>query len=261
MAIRGIPVKKKTNKEKTDKKPLLITTFFVILFCVGFFGMVAYRSQMASAPQKTAKENLIDQIKAMEEENDSLEAKISALQRNISQLSLNKSFDTETTQDLEAVVKSLNAASGYSEITQGGIVVELNDNVADAQKERAENTVSFDAEKYIVHDKNILYLINEMRGFTPYICVNNQRIVANSTIRCVGSVIMVNQTRVAPPYQIRFGGDSTALMKELQSCNYYEELLNSSLIVNVSEENTIAFPAYTGTINKENITVIETEVQ
>ena len=73
-------------------------------------------------------------------------------------------------------------------------------------------TSTDDPNRYIIHYENLLYLVNDLRNAgAEGISINGQRIVVSSEIRCVGNVILVNTTRLAPPFEISAIGDPKAL--------------------------------------------------
>ena len=73
-----------------------------------------------------------------------------------------------------------------------GVTVEMND----AQKPVGSGQ---DPNLFIIHDDDILAVVNELfAAGAEAMCINGQRVVATTEVRCVGPVIMVNGNRVAP---------------------------------------------------------------
>ncbi len=65
----------------------------------------------------------------------------------------------------------------------------------------------------LIHDSDINAVVNELKACgAEAISVNRQRIVASTSIRCVGPVIHVNGVPSAPPYIIEAIGDPDGLM-------------------------------------------------
>ena len=91
---------------------------------------------------------------------------------------------------------------------------------------------------------------------------NEQRIISTSEIRCVGNTILVNVTRLAPPYHIKVIGNPAALQNAIQSSTTYEKLrvggfpLNYTLTSTYSN-NLIQIPAYVGNYSTNYITLAE----
>lgn len=56
---------------------------------------------------------------------------------------------------------------------------------------------------YLIHDDDILKVINELwAAGAEAVSINEQRLIANSEIRCADSTLSVNNTRYSPPYDI-----------------------------------------------------------
>ncbi|OFX14531.1 MAG: hypothetical protein A2Z18_02920 [Armatimonadetes bacterium RBG_16_58_9] len=78
--------------------------------------------------------------------------------------------------------------------------------------------------------------------------VNGQRMVATSSIRCVGSTILVNSVQVAPPIMIKAIGDADVLEKSLMLQGGAAENLFLLDMIEVTKQKDIIVPAYEGTI-------------
>ena len=65
----------------------------------------------------------------------------------------------------------------------------------------------------LIHDSDINAVVNELKACgAEEIAVNHQRIVASTSIRCVGPVVHVNGVPSAPPYIIEAIGDPEGLI-------------------------------------------------
>ena len=65
---------------------------------------------------------------------------------------------------------------------------------------------------YIIHDEDILKVINELRAAgAEAISLNDQRLISTSEIRCAGPTISVNNTRVAAPFVIKAIGNAKSM--------------------------------------------------
>ncbi len=79
----------------------------------------------------------------------------------------------------------------------------------DSPKRNPSETRQDVVNDYIVHDRDIREIVNELfAAGAEAISVNGQRLVASSSIRCVGPVVLVNSTQVAPPFMIKAIGKS-----------------------------------------------------
>lgn len=89
--------------------------------------------------------------------------------------------------------------------------ITLDDNTVGAEFAQKNNPTTYVASNYIVHDKDLLYLIRSLASATEACSVNDVRITDSSSIRCAGTIILINSTRLAPPYEIKIIGDPDEL--------------------------------------------------
>ena len=137
--------------------------------------------------------NLVTIIKDLESEIKNLENHIEKVRND-----LNTLRDQESTgqlQELQNQLKQLKLRAGLTPVIGNGIIITLDDNKAGLEANPKD-----DPNKYIVHYEHILNLVSELKvAGAEAISVNGQRIVTTSEIRCVGNVILINTTRIAPP--------------------------------------------------------------
>ena len=100
--------------------------------------------------------------------------------------------------------KARNYANYYA--VQGpGIIMTLND----SQQELAEGE---DITWYLIHDIDILEIINELRvAGAEAISINGERVTATTSIRCGGPTIIIDGKRHAAPFIIKAIGDQRHL--------------------------------------------------
>ena len=127
------------------------------------------------------------------------------------------------------------------------MVITLDDNKEGLKSLPAEDANKY-AHKYIIHYEHLLNLVNELRiGSAEAISINGQRLITTSEIRCVGSVILVNMTRIAPPFEIQVIG-SPKLMAESITLEQGQLgiLKTANYPVTLEEREEIIIPAYKG---------------
>jgi uncharacterized protein YlxW (UPF0749 family) len=114
----------------------------------------------------------------------------------------------------EVLAKQLDEAeilAGLSELEGPGIVVTMKD----SQIQTGSDS-SVDDELYLIHDEDILRVINELRAAgAEALSINDERILATTEIRCAGPTVSVNNSRYAAPFIIRAIGDSKNLESAL----------------------------------------------
>ena len=111
-----------------------------------------------------------------------------------------------------------------------------------------------DPNRYVIHYENLLFIINDLRNAgAEAISINGQRIVVSSEIRCVGNVILINTTRLAPPFEISAIGNPTTLAEAIEYSSTYQQLQLSGFPVSCKatdiHSTNIKVPAYTGSFS------------
>ncbi len=89
------------------------------------------------------------------------------------------------------------------------------------------------------------------------LAVNGLRIIAGSDIRCVGTVILVNSTRVAPPYEIQALGNAEALEAGIESSDEFIFLKDRDFPIKVTKNQSLTLPAYSGSFPLDNVRLLE----
>lgn len=138
----------------------------------------------------------------------------------------------DETKSLKQKINDLMAASGYKEILGPGITVNLFD------AEQGYSTVD------IVHDRDVRDVVNELFAAGAIgVAVGGQRLVANSSIRCAGPVILVNQQPVSVnPIVIIAVGDPQILSSSLDLIK--SQLKEFGIRMEIKVENQVLVPAF-----------------
>jgi len=132
--------------------------------------------------------------------------------------------------------------AGTAAVHGSGIIVTLHD----SPKKPAE--IKQDAvSDYIVHDRDIRDIVNELfASGAEAISINDQRMIATSSIRCVGPVVLVNSTQTAPPFVIRAIGKPDVLENALKLPMGVADGLFLLDMIEITKEPDIRIPAYSG---------------
>ena len=87
---------------------------------------------------------------------------------------------------------------------------------------------------------DILNLVNELfLAGAEAISINDERVVAMTDIKTVGSFILVNRTRKASPYTIKAIGDTKYLESALMIKGGYYDTYKDSYSINIQKGNVI----------------------
>jgi uncharacterized protein YlxW (UPF0749 family) len=184
----------------------------------------AYRNDLPSRRV----EELVVMLKDAEVENARLLAQVDSLRNGIK------------APDEPATAVNLPPARDTA-MTGAGIQIEISDSVKPLTKGENPNIA-------IVHNEDLLKIINELRASgAEAIAINDQRLVELSEISCAGPTILVNKTRLAPPFVIRAIGDAKTMLAALQLRGGVVEYLQFyGIQVNISKIPDIQVPMYVG---------------
>lgn len=119
--------------------------------------------------------------------------------------------------------------------------------------------VKGDPINYIVHDGDLLEVVNSLRNAgAEAISINNQRIVNSTAITCAGNIIKVNGEKIGSPFKIKAIGLTEKLNGALtMPGGYLERLETDGVQVKVEESSNIEIPKYNGVFKFEYAENIE----
>jgi uncharacterized protein YlxW (UPF0749 family) len=147
-----------------------------------------------------------------------------------------------STRDIQRIIDENKMIAGMVAVHGPGIVIQLQD----SPKRPAEAAPEVMSD-YIVHDRDIRDVVNELfDAGAEAISVNGQRLIASSSIRCVGSVVLVNRTALGAPFIIKAVGAPETLESGIRMPGgIYDDLFAWDMIL-IKREKDIRVPAYTG---------------
>jgi uncharacterized protein YlxW (UPF0749 family) len=146
-------------------------------------------------------------------------------------------------RDVQRVIEENKMIAGTVAVHGPGIVVVLQDSPKQNPSETRQDVIS----DYIVHDRDIREAVNELfASGAEAIAVNGQRLIASSSIRCVGPVVLVNSTQIAPPFIIKAIGKPETLESGFKMPGGVYDGLYMLDMVKITKEPDIFIPAYTG---------------
>jgi uncharacterized protein YlxW (UPF0749 family) len=176
-------------------------------------------------------EDLTLQLKETEKERATLKDELSKLR---GQMAKGQGFSAE--------LEKVRMEAGLISVAGPGISIILDDSKRSRQPGENPNL-------YLIHDDDLLKVINELRAAgAEAISINEQRLLATSEIRCAGPTLSVNNTRSAPPYEIRAIGNPQTLENSLKMRGGVVETLQFwGIQVSVKRHEAVTVPAYKGT--------------
>ncbi len=193
-----------------------------------------------------SEDSLRDEVLKWKEKSDNASEELSKAEKELEKQRTKATQNDETSKSNEEEIKVSNAVLGLSDVTGEGVEITLQDN-QDVTTETATNDISY----YVVHDIDILSVVNELKNAgAEAISINGERIINTTSITCAGNVAQINGEKVGAPFIIRAIGKSETLYEALNRPGGYIELLNDSGIVsNIKKSNNITIQKYKGAIN------------
>ena len=162
-----------------------------------------FRASTASqtSPNGGQRQDLLAQLTTIESEKKRLEDELTETRTRMAEIETALSQDKSLQQELVSQFDSARLQAGLTGLKGPGVVVRM----SDSPRQPGPDEVPYD---FIVHDIDLSVLVNELwASGAEAVEVNGQRMVARSSIRCVGPTVLVNTNRVASPFIVKAIGD------------------------------------------------------
>lgn len=175
-------------------------------------------------------EDLAERLKTAEKDNSKLKDEMAKL------------HDQSGSAAVAREITNLRAKAGELAMEGPGVKVTLDDSTVASKP--GDN-----ANLYIIHDDDLLRLINELRAAgAEALSINQERLLDISEIRCAGPTVSVNNNRFSPPYEIVAIGDPKTLESALRLRGGIIETLKFwGISVKVKQSDDLVVPAFKGT--------------
>ena len=241
-----------------QNKSTAILTIVSLIIGIGLAFSITAHTNLLKQNTDSRYTDWIDRIHNLEEKTSSKEAEIAQIRQRIAEIQDDQATDEDHLAKLRDTINYLNMIAGFTACEGPGIIITLDDNTAGAAAARKNSpTGTIKEENFIIHDKDLLYIIKSLAKNTESLAINGIRIVDTSHIRCVGPVIMVNSSRLAPPYEIQIIGDQNGLTRDLEKSSRFRELVARDMPTKVTQIDNISLPAYTGTYSSNYTTEVK----
>lgn len=181
------------------------------------------------------------QMDNLSQERDALAEEVISLRDKMKKITASGQGDA--IQVVNEELARANMAAGLVPVKGPGIILTLNDCARPLQKGE-------DPSMYVIHDEDLLKVVNELwSSGAEAISVNEQRLVATSEIRCAGTTILVNITKIGPPFVIKAIGDPDVLESGLRIPGGWLATLELWGIQDqIKKMDMIEVPAYKGAL-------------
>lgn len=214
---------------------------------LGIIMTLQFRTQaQAGFPLFNQRNDLVKMVGELEKQRTKLEEELGEKKKALEEFE-NAAGSSETVvRAMKNQLETARMEAGYTDIRGPGIVVEM----ADSSK---RPTPKDDPFYFIIHDVDIATLVNELwASGAEAVSINEQRVVATTSIRCVGPTVLVNSVRLASPYRIVAIGPSKDMEGALRTpggfMDYMAPALQQGVSVRISRYEALDIPAFKGSL-------------
>ena len=184
-------------------------------------------------------------IRRLEEDQEALKAHIGQLRQEMAAYQQETAATTDLLEGLSAELNRQKAMAGLVAAHGPGVVVKLDDS------RRRVMPAGEDPSAYIVHEYDLRDVVNLLwMAGAEGIAVNEERVVGSTSIYCVGSTVMVNDTRLSPPFIVRAIGNANQLEDYFRNPSHLvevkEKAQRNGLIFQYHRSAAVKLPAYQG---------------
>jgi uncharacterized protein YlxW (UPF0749 family) len=225
------------------------TSFVVFLLAGGLFATSALASQ-GNDLRAGRQTDLAGLVVSRERHVQELEDEVNDLRAQVDSLTKQQAGagSTPLNQAL-AAAKQYAPAAGLAPAVGTAITVTLDDASDVPAPGSMPDGVTVD--DYVVHQQDLEAVVNALwAGGAEAMMLMDQRVIATSAVRCVGTVLSLQGRTYSPPYTISAIGDVDALRAALdasQAVQIYREYADElGLRYSVATSDRARFPAYDG---------------
>jgi uncharacterized protein YlxW (UPF0749 family) len=193
-------------------------------------------------------------LREQERNRAALEAQVLELRTRLADYEKAAAEGRTTVTRMNRALQDLRALAGLTALEGSGVVVALSDSTRPPLPGEDPN-------KTILHYSDLAAVVSELwAGGAEAVAVNGERIVSSTGITCVGTTILCNTKRMAPPYVIAAIGDPVRLQEYLRRPGgVLDQLASFDFPVRLSSSARIEAPPYRGIFRFEYAGVSERE--
>ncbi len=200
-------------------------------------------------------EDLLTELNKEREKNEALTAQVGEFETSIAQYRSEAEESSGNSKFMSEQLSRAEILAGLVDVKGPGITISL----SDVNNRKAMGNAT-EANSTLIHDEDIRRVLNELSAAgAEAICVNDSRIISTSAVRCVGPTVLVNDTKMAPPYVIKAIGKPDQLEAALNlNGGVIDGLKVWGFEISISKSDEITIPKYSGTLNFRSATPVET---
>ncbi|HUS15867.1 MAG TPA: DUF881 domain-containing protein [Chloroflexia bacterium] len=195
--------------------------------------------------RNTTKQSVEATILKLEAEQAELKHDLTWARARLDSLQATNSQDRAQLGDITTEIANDRIAAGLVPLEGPGVIAIFQDSTA------VSIPSNEDPAHYILHDYNIRDILNTLwASGAEAISLNGERILATTSIYCVGPTVIANATRLSPPYEVHAIGNPDALEAGLHSSPQMQQFNISAEIydlpIEIRKGLKVPVPAYSG---------------
>ena len=185
------------------------------------------------------------------------QAQLDGLQRQIDALTAKAAPGDNTVDLLTEAAAKLAPISGTRGVEGPAVKVTLDD----AKRSSANLPSGVTADDLVVHQQDVQAVVNALwRGGAEAMMIQDQRVIATSAVRCVGSTLILQGRVYSPPFVVTAIGKVPDLLSALErdeKVTIYREWVDAvGLGYDVTTLAKASLPAYSGSVSLSQARVI-----
>jgi len=231
----------------------------ISLICVllGFMISIQYKSVRRNTALSNTQFQRADELQALlnkeKEKNENLYKQLLQYEKDLNEY---QKEAAESSGQAKALLKQLYNAqvlAGMTDVEGPGVIVTLSDS-----KVKNEGETKIDENYFIIHDDDILMVINELADAgAEAISINDERLIDTSEIRCAGNTVSVNNNRYGTPFVIKAIGNPETLESGLNIRSGAVEILRQwGIDITVKKVDKMVINRYNGAITLKYATPV-----
>lgn len=180
-------------------------------------------------------------VTRLQDEQTALKTELADLRQKLDDLQRAATTQGGTARELQAHLDDLRAAAGLTEQRGEGVIVTLDAVRAPGAKD----------ERQVCFAPDLTDIVNAgWRGGATAVAINAERIVASSSVYCVGSTIVVNGSIVAAPLAVSMVGAPGPILQAMDDPAQLRDLKKRrdelAVDLRVTRSPLVTVPSYTG---------------
>ncbi len=246
-SVPGLNVEKvKTSLRKPFDLPSHYRWLTLVGLVLGIFISMEWQAPVAKAPVTSdyPRELGRETIQRLEAEQKELKQVIADRRVELAGLQKDAASRKSALAGLNTELESQRMLAGMVALTGPGVQVILDDSNVKTIPQGE------DPAHYLIHDYDLRDVVSLLwQVGAEAIAIDDERVVASTSIYCVGSTILVNETRMSPPYKIVAIGPPSmedALNSQARLQNLKQDVRQYSIQLKISQSKELKIPAFSG---------------